>query len=59
MERGCSGEWITVKVPGEDYRAFKPHALPPTPPIEWSDKLLQLRDEATLALAACREWEKL
>lgn len=50
MERGVTGEWITIKVPGEDYRAFKPATLPPAPAIVWSDKLLQLRDEATLAL---------
>ena len=50
MERGVTGEWITIKVPGEDYRAFKPHALPLAKPIVWSDKLLQLRDDATLAL---------
>lgn len=50
MDRGGTGDWMLVKVPGEDFRAFKPHALPPSPAIEWSDKLLQLRDEATLAL---------
>ncbi len=50
MERGSTGEWITVKVPGEDYRAFTPHALPPKPPIVWSEKLLQRRDDATLAI---------
>ena len=38
MERGSTGEWITIKVPGEDYQAFKPHALPPKAGIHWSGK---------------------
>ena len=50
MERGTTGDWVKIKVPGEDYRAFSPFPLPPTPAIVWSDKLLLLREAATLEL---------
>ncbi|MDR1282829.1 MAG: Fic family protein [Opitutaceae bacterium] len=50
MQRGPTGEWRTVRIPEEDYRAFVPRNLPPVPAIAWDDSLLRLREEATLQL---------
>jgi cell filamentation protein, protein adenylyltransferase len=51
MKRGLTGDYVTIsKVGGEKVRAFVPHALPPTPPLEAEGKLRDTLDGALVAL---------
>ncbi len=51
MQRGPTGTYLTVStLGGERVKAFVPHALPPSPPIEISPSLRQLMDDAMLNL---------
>jgi len=45
-----TGYYITKVVPGESYRAFVPHPLPPNPPLQLGAEDDLLREEATHAL---------
>ena len=50
MQRGATGTRIEVKVGGESYRPFIPHALPPQPPLELDAGLNELHQQAMLSL---------
>ncbi len=50
MERGLSGHWEAVQIPGEAFRAFVPLPLPPTPPLVWDTTLTDLEEKANRAL---------
>ncbi|CAN5883910.1 Fic family protein [soil metagenome] len=51
MQRGPSGTYLTISTLGDErVRAFMPHALPPSPPLEISPSLRQLMDDAMLNL---------
>jgi Uncharacterized conserved protein len=50
MKRPLQGYYVPVSTVGEKVNAFVPAPLPPTPPIEWSGKLLAAFDSAALAL---------
>lgn len=45
-----TGEYIEASLSGSKYRAFIPDALPPSPPVDWSEDLSALRDKANRAL---------
>lgn len=50
MERPLQGYYIPIAGTGEPAKAFVPAPLPPSPPIEWTPELLNLFEEASLAL---------
>ena len=50
MERGPIGCYGIADYRGEQVRAFIPYPLPPDPPLELSDGLLNKLEQATLAL---------
>lgn len=49
MQRGITGRYITTSVVGETVRAFVPHPLPPTPPLEIAPQRQQRLERALLA----------
>jgi Uncharacterized conserved protein len=49
MERGLMGEYRATTVANETVRAFVPHPLPPTPPLEISPARQRLLERALLA----------
>lgn len=50
MRRGLTGSYETSQIAGETIRAFVPHPLPPTPPLQLTEQRLQVLERATLAL---------
>jgi Fic family protein len=50
MRRGLTGSYETSQIAGETIRAFIPHPLPPTPPLQLTEQRLQVLERATLAL---------
>ena len=50
MQRGLTGYFLPIPSPGEECRAFVPHALPPEPALVLDVTLLQRLERATLAL---------
>ncbi len=48
--RGLTGHYSVTKIGGEKIRAFIPHPLPPTPPIQWGDRLQARSQQAMLAV---------
>ena len=50
MKRPLQGYYTSISTVGEKTKAFVPAPLPPTPPIEWDEKLLAAFDAAALAL---------
>jgi len=50
MERGMQGRYESLSTGGERVSAFVPDPLPPNPPVEWSQPLRELFDQAHLAL---------
>ena len=50
MKRPLQGYYIPIAGTGEPAKAFVPTPLPPSPPIEWTPELLNLFEEASLAL---------
>jgi Fic family protein len=50
MKRKLQGHYITTSTAGEKVKAFVPHPLPPTPPLECSPELREKFDNALLAL---------
>jgi hypothetical protein len=49
MLRGITGRYEITGFGGEQVRAFIPHALPPSPPLNLSNGWQQLLERATLA----------
>ncbi len=49
MQRGLTGSYTTTSVAGETVRAFVPHPLPPTPPLEITPQRQQRLERALLA----------
>jgi Fic family protein len=47
MTKRETGKYTISSVSGEDVKAFVPHALPPTPPIEMTPELTRLLDSAS------------
>ena len=51
MQRGPTGTYLTISTVGDErLRAFVPHALPPSPPLDISPALRALMDDAMLNL---------
>ena len=50
MKRPLQGYYLPIAGTGEVAKAFVPTPLPPNPPIEWTPELLNLFEEASLAL---------
>ncbi len=50
MQRGSTGRYEIAVVGGEQVKAFIPHPLPPTPPLDLSNGRQRLLERATLAL---------
>jgi len=50
MQRGITGRYEITSIGGEQVRAFIPHPLPPTPPLDLSNGRQRLLERATLAL---------
>lgn len=50
MKRSLQGYYVPISTVGEKAKAFVPAPLPPTPPIEWNEKLLTAFDSAALGL---------
>ena len=50
MKRPLQGYYLPIASTGETAKAFVPTPLPPNPPIEWTPELLNLFEEASLAL---------
>jgi Fic family protein len=50
MKRGLTGHYLTISTVGETCRAFVPDPLPPKPPLQLSDRLHTLAQDAALAL---------
>jgi Fic family protein len=50
MNRTDTGYYVTISTVGEKCKAFIPHPLPPKPPLEISDKLQNIIDQALLTL---------
>jgi len=50
MKRGLTGHYLTISTVGETCRAFVPDPLPPKPPLQLSDSLHTLAQDAALAL---------
>ncbi|MDR2573271.1 MAG: Fic family protein [Desulfovibrio sp.] len=50
MKRSLQGHYVPISTVGEKAKAFVPAPLPPTPPVEWNEKLLAAFDSAALAL---------
>lgn len=50
MVRGPTGNYITTTTVGEAVRAFVPHPLPPTPPLDLGGRRQALLERATLAI---------
>lgn len=50
MERGPIGSYEVTDYRGEQVQAFVPYPLPPDPPLELADGLLNKLEQATLAL---------
>ncbi|MDQ2666633.1 MAG: Fic family protein [Gemmatimonadota bacterium] len=51
MQRGPTGTYATISTVGDErVKAFVPHALPPSPPLEISASLRALMDDAMLNL---------
>ena len=50
MQRGTTGRYEITGFGGEQVRAFIPHALPPSPPLNLANGRQQLLERATLAL---------
>lgn len=50
MKRPLQGYYVSISTVGEKVNAFVPSPLPPTPPIEWSSKLLEVFETASHAL---------
>jgi len=50
MKRGLTGHYLSIFTVGETCRAFVPEPLPPKPPLQLSDHLHTLAQNAALAL---------
>lgn len=50
MQRGLTGTYRVNTVFGESVKAFVPNALPPWPPLQLTENLNELLEEASLAL---------
>src|SRR5436190_16680719 len=51
MKRGLTGHYVLISTAGgEEARAFIPHPLPPSPPIELDGELQELIQNAMFAL---------
>lgn len=50
MNRGLTGYYLPISSFGESCKAFVPHPLPPSPPLEMGEELQDLLHKATLAL---------
>ena len=50
MKRGLTGHYLTISTVGETCRAFVPDPLPPKPPLQLSNRLHALTQNAALAL---------
>lgn len=50
MQRGLTGHYEVTTIGGEEVRAFLPHPLPPSPPLEMTPDRQQCLERATLAL---------
>jgi len=50
MKRGLTGHYLPISTVGETCRAFVPNPLPPEPPLQLSDRLHTLAQDAALAL---------
>jgi len=50
MERGLQGYLLPQTIPGESFRAFVPHPLPPTPALEFDTELNDLLEQANRAI---------
>lgn len=51
MQRGLTGVYHSQTVGGETWKSFVPHALPPSPPLQWENPELQMAfQRASVAL---------
>jgi Fic family protein len=50
MERGLQGEWVTRRIPGEQFQAFLPNPLPPVPPLLLDESFFDLLEQANRAI---------
>jgi Fic family protein len=50
MRREPQGRYVAISTVGESVKAFVPHPLPPSPPIDWTPGLREKFDQALLEL---------